>query len=107
MKVFTERRLVTVVRWAARMIGIALLGLVAALAIGEGGVPGAALWTMLIGQVVAWKREGIGGFLILGGFALFAIVNHPFRLNIVFGSWLVTGLLYSVCWWRTPKTIAA
>jgi hypothetical protein len=60
---------------------------------------------MIVGQVVAWKWVGIGGFLILGGFALFSIVNHGVSLNIVFGPWLVTGLLYLVCWWRTPKTI--
>lgn len=100
MPYFNERLMVTVLRWMARSIGTALLLLIVILAIGEGGVLGAALWMMLIGQVVAWKWEGIGGILILGGFAVFA--TPPFRFNIVFGSWLVTGLLYLVCWWRTP-----
>jgi hypothetical protein len=99
MAFLDQRLMVATLRWAARIIGTALLVLIAALAIGEGGVPGVALWLMLIGQVVAWKWEGIGGLLILGGFALFAIMNHPFRFNIVFGSWPVSGLLYLICWW--------
>jgi hypothetical protein len=109
MKSPTERRSIAVVRWTARTIGIVLLGLIAAFAIGE-GVPNpltlsireimltVALLTMMFGQVVAWRWEGIGSLLILGGFALFAIVNHGVPLNVVFGPWLVTGLLYLICW---------
>ena len=114
-----ERRIITVLRWTARAIGTALLGLIAVFAVGE-GVPnplhesfrenllGVGILTMLIGQVVAWKREGIGSLLILGGFVLFSIVNPGIRLNpslVVVGPWLVTGLLYLICWWRTPTTV--
>ena len=60
---------------------------------------------MIIGQIVAWRWEGIGSLLILGGFALFAIVNHGVPINVVYGPWLVTGLLYLICWWRTPKMV--
>jgi hypothetical protein len=35
-----------------------------------------AFATMVVGFVVARKWEGIDGLLILGGFALFAVVNH-------------------------------
>jgi len=111
MGFLTERRMVTVVRWTARTIGIALLILIAAFAIGE-GVPNPlrgslpehlltiGFQAMLVGQIVAWKWEGIGSFLILGGFTLFAIVNHGVPFNIVYGPWLVTGLMYLVCWLR-------
>lgn len=119
MESFTKRRMIAVVRWTARTIGIALLGLIAAFAIGEGGpnpltvslrenLIGVALLTMIVGQIVAWKWEGMGSLLILGGFALFAIVNHGVRLNssfVVYVPWLVTGLLYLICWWRTPTTV--
>jgi hypothetical protein len=116
MDVPAERRVVVISRWTARIIGIVILGLIVALAIGE-GVPnplrgsfrehllGIGILTMLIGQIVAWRWEGIGSVFILGGLALFAIVNHGVLLNIVFGSWLVTGLLYLICWWRTPKPL--
>jgi hypothetical protein len=114
-----ERLMVATLRWAARIIGTAVLVLIVALAIGEGGpnplqvslrenLLGSALLAMLIGQIVAWKWEGIGSLFILGGFTLFATVNHGVRLNqslVVVGAWLVTGLLYLVCWWRRPKTV--
>lgn len=136
MEILTERRIVAVVRWTARAIGIALLGLFVVLAIGEGvanrrgsvqeanvvatspsgslqgslreSLLGISILAMLISQIVAWRWEGIGGLLILGGFALFAIVNPGVRLNqsfVVVGPWLATGLLYLICWWRTPKTV--
>lgn len=114
MLALTERRITTAVRWTARTIGIALLALIAAFAIGEGvpnplqGPPSvklchAAMLAMLVGQIVAWRREGIGGLMILGGFALFGVVNHGVPLNIVFGPWLLTGLLYLICWCRQER----
>ena len=115
MAFLDQRLMVTILRWAARTIGIGLLVLIAAFAIGE-GVPNPlrgslrenmltiGLLTMIVGQIVAWKWEGIGSLFILGGFALFATVNHEVPLNIVFGPWLVTGLLYLLCWWKRPKS---
>ncbi len=122
MEVLAERRFVARVRWTARTVGTGLLVLFAILAIGHIGrggpnplqgplrenLLGSALVAMLIGQVVAWRREGIGSLFILGGLALFIIVNPGVRLNqslVVVGAWLVTGLLHLVCWWRTPKTV--
>jgi len=52
---------------------------------------------MMVGLVVAWKWEGIGGVLILGGFAFLSIVNHRISINNVFGPWLLTGLIYLAC----------
>lgn len=112
MGLLTERRIVTVLRWTARIIGVAIFILIVALAVGE-GVPnplsmsvqedliGLAFLTMTVGLLVGWKWEGLGGLLIIGGFGLFAIVNRPFRVNAVIVTWVVTGLLYLVCWWRS------
>jgi len=54
--------------------------------------------TMIVGQIAAWKLEVVGGLLILGSYALFAVVNHGISLNVVFGPWLLTGVLYLGCW---------
>ena len=51
------------------------------------------------GIVVGWKWEWVGGFLILGGFVFFAIVNHRNSLNIVTVPWLALGLLHLACSW--------
>jgi hypothetical protein len=112
MVVFTEGLIVIVLRWTARAIGIGLMGLAVAFAIGEGApnplrgsIPERlltlGLLTMIVGQLLAWKWEGIGALLILGGLCLFAVVNCGVSLNIVFGAWLATGLLYLMSWWRT------
>lgn len=122
MAAFNEHFVVTVLPWVARVIGIALLVEIAAFAIGE-GVPhplGGSLpenlltlgfLTMIVGQVVAWKWEGIGSLLILGGFGLLAVVNLETRpsvlFNPIFGPWLLTGLLYLACWWRRPRATPA
>jgi hypothetical protein len=65
------------------------------------------LLTMLIGQIAAWKWEGVGGGLIVGSFALFAVVNHGVPMNIVFAPWLLTGLLYLGCGWLKSKAARA
>lgn len=71
---------VTALRWTARIVGTAILVLIAAIAIGE-GVPNllaqplpvnllfVAMLTMVVGLIAAWKWEGIGGLLTLGGMA--------------------------------------
>jgi hypothetical protein len=110
-----ERQILTVARWTARLVGTAILALIAALAIGEGVHPARlfetlpvtlltiAMLTMLVGIVVAWKWERIGGILILSGLAFFAIVNHGVKLSLVFGPMLAVGLLYLGCGWLKNK----
>jgi len=96
----------TVARWTARIVGTLILALILALAIGEGvhpvqmfeslrvGLLTVAMLTMIVGQIAAWKLEFVGGSLILGSYILFAVVIHGVPFNIVFGPWLLTGLLY-------------
>ncbi len=100
--------LLLVLRWTARILGFLVLLLIAAFAVGE-GVPNplaqpptvnllfAAFLTMVVGLLVAWKWESTGGILILGGLGLFAVVNHGFRFNLVFGPILAVGLLHLLC----------
>ena len=128
----TEKRIVSVARWAGRIFSVLLLGLIAVLAIGHingggacnpagnhiasGAKPehvretllGSALFTILAGLVVAWKWEGFGSLLILGGFTAFAVVNgsrtftfHP--LCNPFYAFLITGLLFLFCWSRDRR----
>ena len=64
-----------------------------------------ALATMIVGQIAAWKWESISGVLILASFVLFAVVNHGVQINLVFGPWLLTGLLYFVCGWMQSGAV--
>ena len=99
---------VTAVRWAARTAAVLFLATILAFALGE-SVPNpfvisprellasAAMLTMVVGLLVAWIWERIGGTMILCGFAAFAIVNHGIHFNLVFGSLPVMGLLFLLC----------
>jgi hypothetical protein len=114
MVLCSEQNAVTVLRWVARVLGTALVLLIAAFAVGE-GVPNplhsslavslchVGMFAMLAGQIVAWRWEGVGGSLIIGSFVLFSVANHGMPLNIVFAPWLATGLFYHLCWWRTRR----
>jgi hypothetical protein len=85
--IFSSSPLPPLVRWAARVTGLLLIGLVVVIAIGEGGPPDvfrqpspvqlefAALGLMLLGLVVGWVREGLGGLLVLLGLAAFNAVE--------------------------------
>jgi hypothetical protein len=80
MNTLVEERLVKMVRWIARLGGSLLLLLVVVIALGE-GLPNflkltppelvlqVALLGMMLGIITAWKWEGIGGSLVLAGFA--------------------------------------
>ena len=113
MPSFSDKQIVTVARWAARIIGTLLLFPIGAFAVfgafSKGGpdlhsipLQGILLLvglpTSFIGLVVAWRWEGVGALLILGGFFLLYIwfIQFPFILLLL--PMLLTGLLYLWCW---------
>jgi hypothetical protein len=109
MNLLSEHWAVVTSRWTAGTIGIPLFGLLVVLTMGDGvsnpftasrreDLFGTVVLTLLFGLVLAWKWEGVGSLLILGGLVLFATANEATLLNIVLAPWLVTGLLYLVCW---------
>ena len=107
-----KRRIIRSIHWAARMVGLLVFVLITAIAIGEGGqldnllqqplvvkVEFFAMLVMWLGLAVAWKWEGIGSAMILGGFALFWLAEGRLpRLNLAFALLLLSGLLYFLSW---------
>ncbi len=109
MDLLGEHWVVVLSCWTARTIGIPLFGLLLVLTLGDGlpnplaaslreNLFATVVLTMLFGLILAWRWEGVGSLLILGGLVLFATADHGILLNIVFTPWLVMGLLYLVCW---------
>jgi hypothetical protein len=105
-------------RWTAAAIGIPLFCLLVVLAFGDGvpnpltaslqeNVLGIVVLTTLAGLLLAWKREGVGGLLILAGLLLFAIADNRSLLGIVVAPWLVTGALCLLCWWNRRNAAGA
>ncbi len=111
------------IRWIARSSGLLLLALVISIAIGEGlaGEPlptlrtmslqemllWAAMAVMVLGTVVAWRWEGVGGAMTVGGALLFTAVNSIasgyLRINWVILVFTMIGLLFMACWWRMSE----
>jgi hypothetical protein len=85
-------RFIRALRWIARIAGIALVGIVLLFFIGEGFNPlrltphealmMALFWTALVGLLVGWRREGLGGALTVGSLLVFGFLE-----------WLKTGSL--------------
>jgi hypothetical protein len=98
-------------RGAARITSLLLFGMVVVIVIGHGGPPNifsqppsvqlefVALGLMLLGFVVGWMREGLGGLLVLLGLAAFnaveLVVNGRPALG-AFPLFAVPGVLFLV-----------
>lgn len=110
----------TAVRWVARILGVLLVGLFVVFAIGQGlqplKLPGAEFGLMsvllvaLSGMLVAWRRELLGGLMIVAGMTAFYLINFTVSGQLP-GGWVfplcfVPGILALVCWLsrRTPAS---
>jgi len=104
----TKITLSTGIRWFARILG-ALLGPPPEVAskISDRDMPlMIGMIIMLVGIIVAWFREGIGGLLIVGGFIFFVVVE--LITGNKFDAWFflvfpALGLLHLFCWWQSRK----
>src|SRR5271165_2225306 len=100
------------VHWSARVTSLLLLGLVIFIVIGQGGPPNifrqptpvqlefAAMGLMLLGLVVGWVREGLGGLLVLLGLAAFNAVELTVNGRPARGAFplfAVPGVLFLLC----------
>jgi len=107
----------SVSRWTARLVGVFVIGLILLVAVGEsirnGHLPPAKLlvhpltWGMLVamaGMVVGWRREGLGGAIILlagvGMYAYHLIARHTW-LGGAFPLFFVPGILLMISYWSS------
>jgi hypothetical protein len=58
---------------------------------------------MLSGLAACFKWEGIGGFVILGGYILFAAINSASITFGVMSLFPLTAILFLACWWEEQK----
>ena len=102
----------TAIRWIARIIGLLLVGLVLLIMVGEGfnplalnrnesGMTGAFL-VALVGMLLLWRWEGIGGIVALAGMVAFYAVNYAasgrFPSGWVFPVCFLPGILSLTSW---------
>ncbi len=89
----TVQDLSIITRWIARFIGVSLVLITIIFVTGSGmDIAGAdlshkvqmgAFAVMVLGLLLAWKWEGLGGILTLGGLALFLVLDY-----LLFGTFL-------------------
>jgi hypothetical protein len=101
-----------VIRWIARTLSVLILAFHIASFLGDrSSVTLTAmdtikliLWAIiLLGMIIAWKWEGIGGLIIIGGFIIQGIINP-----IIFSAWVMwiapfTGILFLIYWTQSRK----
>jgi hypothetical protein len=109
-------KIIFVISWIARISGILLLGLFLLFFLGEGGfnpfhltiielLMTVCILIVLVGILIAWKKEGLGGAMMVGGMILFYVINFigsgKFPGGWVFQILFVPGILFLICWFVT------
>jgi len=77
----------------------------------EGAVLGGLVLAGVLGVVVAWWREGLGGTVVVVvaiALGIFAYVtaghNRGFAVLVAGGPFLVSGILFLACWWKSTRS---
>jgi hypothetical protein len=70
----------------------------------------AAIGLAQLGILLAWRWEGIGGFLAVFGIFAFDLLNifwvqsQKMVASIIgFSIWLIPAFLFIYCWWKTRE----
>jgi len=53
---------------------------------------------MLLGLIIAWKWEGVGGWFLIGGYAFLAILKGKIFLGNLFTLYPLWGIIYLYIW---------
>ena len=108
------RKIISIIRWITRIISISVVLLFLVFFIGEGDFSQPINLTtgeiamiicvpilLIAGIIIAWKREILGGIVIVGSVLLFNIISMiaetSFTFELDFGLFLFIGLLFIIC----------
>ncbi len=96
-------------RWVARIYGGLLAVLVLMIAIGEGppnpftqplpvAIELSGMLAMVIGCIVGWKQQGLGGLLVISGIMIFHVIEKRLWLMGAFPLFDLAGILFLLSW---------
>ncbi len=103
-----------IIRLTSRILSFFLLVLFIAFAFGE-GLPFInevtshetllfiAVFIMLVGVIIAFKYELVGGSFMILAYVFFSIVSKQLIAGPIFPLFLLIGLLYIYYWWKTKR----
>ena len=103
-------RSITIIRWTARIVGLLYIAFFLLMLIGEGlsssqesnpltvsaWLGFVFVFIYFVGLILAWKWEGIGGLIAIGGTIGFFVTIQEYSLLTVIMA--VPALLFLVCW---------
>ncbi|MEX1378380.1 MAG: hypothetical protein AB1Z23_13020 [Eubacteriales bacterium] len=108
-----EQKIIAILRWTTRILGLLIVLLFAVFFIGEADFSEpihltiAEIFlilcipvTLIIGIIIAWKKEILGGIIIVFSILAFNIVSmisEGFTFELEMGLFLFIGLLYIIC----------
>ena len=107
----------TAVHWTARVLSVVVVlffgFMIVAQFVGDEELPPravtlVAISAILIGLMVAWRWEGVGGVIALGGYFFSALLNGQVLRTWPYALCLVAGLLFLLSWFmrrRPAKTV--
>ena len=104
------RRTAVIGRWTARIAGTLMALFFLAFFVGEGfpnifrlhwreSLSVLALSAVVVGLLLAWIWEGLGGAVALAGMVLFMLLTGTRGIGLLLVPAAI-GLLHVVCWWR-------
>ena len=114
----TPMRMIAIngLRWSARILSLAVIGVLLLFVFGEGFNPlhlSLRDWVLFLffpfglclGMVVAWRWEGLGGTITVGSLASFYVAHRllspGFPRGVAFLAISTPGFLFLLCWLLT------
>ena len=105
-----KTRTVSIIRWVARIVGLLYIAFFLLMFIGESlsssqetnsmtlreGLGFVFVFIFFAGLILAWKWEGIGGFIALGGTIGWTIAIQAYSLITVIIA--APAILFLICW---------
>ena len=118
-----SEKFIRVIRWIARVLAALMAALIVFMFVGNAVTDGvglligltfreglmmAAFGVVFLGLIISWKWEKLGGWLVVGGMALFYIFNFTFSGNFPRGPFFpliaLPGLLFLLIGYGQKKT---
>lgn len=101
-----KKRTISLIRWIARIVGLLYIAFFLLMLIGEGMSPAKLtfheglgfvfIFIYFVGLILAWKWEGVGGWIAIGGTIGWAVAIEEYSLLTVIMA--APAILFLICW---------
>ena len=112
-----KKRMMVIIRWIARIVGLLYLAFFLLMLIGEelsssqesnpltvsAWLGFVFVFIYFVGLILAWKWEGIGGLIAIGGTIGFFVTIQKYSLMILIMA--APALLFLICWYLSRSRL--